>query len=292
VRRMSARAQVEGRPDDTPRGHREPLADLSARTRPAIAHYGPAGIVAPRPRTGTVDSDRRGDQADRAMINQSKSPARDRRTMAGRRPHSSPRTLRCGAHDPADNHDRKIWTASPKPYRSHPGAQAPSFKDCTTFPATSAPRSIRRSCRDPFRTSGSSTTRQSSAIDVGVGLEGLTRRFRATFRWGDIKPETAPAAAVHAGSARRGVAQGRAPATTSGRTSARGAESGGGSGVSVVRELVGMHRRRVPRGAAGPNLRQAKARPALVSGMTIAIEPMINIGRARRSAPWTTSGPS
>src|SRR5213594_3803395 len=55
VRRMSARAQVEGRPDDTPEAIATRLQIYQRDTAPLIAHYAQRGIVHRVPGTGTVD---------------------------------------------------------------------------------------------------------------------------------------------------------------------------------------------------------------------------------------------
>ena len=54
VRRMSARAQVEGRPDDTPEAIATRLQIYQRDTAPLIAHYTQRGIVHRVPGTGTV----------------------------------------------------------------------------------------------------------------------------------------------------------------------------------------------------------------------------------------------
>ena len=55
VRRMSARAQVEGRPDDAPEAIATRLQVYQRDTAPLIAHYAQRGIVHRVPGTGTVD---------------------------------------------------------------------------------------------------------------------------------------------------------------------------------------------------------------------------------------------
>jgi len=55
VRRMSARSQVEGRPDDTPEAIANRLQIYQRDTAPLIAHYAQRGIVHRVPGTGTVD---------------------------------------------------------------------------------------------------------------------------------------------------------------------------------------------------------------------------------------------
>ncbi len=55
VRRMSARAHVEGRPDDTPEAIATRLQIYQRDTAPLIAHYTRRGIVHRVPGTGTVE---------------------------------------------------------------------------------------------------------------------------------------------------------------------------------------------------------------------------------------------
>jgi adenylate kinase len=55
VRRMRARAQVEGRVDDSPEAIATRLQVYQRDTAPLIAHYGQRGIVHRVPGTGTVD---------------------------------------------------------------------------------------------------------------------------------------------------------------------------------------------------------------------------------------------
>jgi adenylate kinase len=55
VRRMSRRAQVEGRPDDTPEAIKTRLQVYQRDTAPLIAHYAERGIVHRVPGTGSVD---------------------------------------------------------------------------------------------------------------------------------------------------------------------------------------------------------------------------------------------
>ena len=55
VRRMRARAQVEGRSDDTPEAIATRLQVYQRDTAPLIAHYAQRGIVHRVPGTGTVD---------------------------------------------------------------------------------------------------------------------------------------------------------------------------------------------------------------------------------------------
>jgi adenylate kinase len=56
VRRMRARAQVEGRTDDSPEAIATRLQVYQRDTAPLIAHYAQRGIVHRVPGTGTVDA--------------------------------------------------------------------------------------------------------------------------------------------------------------------------------------------------------------------------------------------
>jgi adenylate kinase len=55
VRRMRARARVEGRPDDAPEAIATRLQVYQRDTAPLIAHYAQRGIVHRVPGTGTID---------------------------------------------------------------------------------------------------------------------------------------------------------------------------------------------------------------------------------------------
>jgi adenylate kinase len=56
VRRMQARARIEGRTDDTPEAIATRLQVYQRDTAPLIAHYAQRGIVHRVPGTGTVDT--------------------------------------------------------------------------------------------------------------------------------------------------------------------------------------------------------------------------------------------
>ena len=161
--------------------------------------------------------------------------------------------------------------------RSHPGAQ-PSFKGLYDFPATlctSINQEIVHGIPSHKRVLHDGDI---VSVDVGVWLEGLHADSAATFPVGDIKPETARLLAVTQEALAAGVAQARAGNHVGdiGYAVQQVAER---AGYSVVRELVGHGI-----GAAFheepqvPNYGKPKRGPRLVPGMTIAIEPMINIG--------------
>ena len=161
--------------------------------------------------------------------------------------------------------------------RSHPGAQ-PSFKGLYDFPATlctSINQEIVHGIPSHKRVLHDGDI---VSIDVGVWVEGLHADSAATFPVGDIKPETARLLEVTRAALAAGVAQARAGNHVGdiGHAVQQVAEA---AGFSVVRELVGhgigasFHEE-----PQVPNYGKPKRGPRLVPGMTIAIEPMINIG--------------
>ena len=173
--------------------------------------------------------------------------------------------------------------------RSHPGAR-PSFKGLYDFPATLCTSinqevvhgipSAKRLLRDGDVIS----------IDVGVQLEGLHADGAATFPVGPIAPETTRLLDVTQAALAAGIAQARAGNHVGdiGHAVQQVAE---GAGYSVVREMVGhgigasFHEE-----PQVPNYGKPKRGPRLVPGMTIAIEPMVNVGGAEiRTLPdkWT-----
>ena len=77
VRRMSARAQVEGRPDDTPEAIATRLQIYQRDTAPLIAHYAQRGIVHRVPGTGTLRPDPGGHRSE-LVWTQRRRVARDR----------------------------------------------------------------------------------------------------------------------------------------------------------------------------------------------------------------------
>ena len=161
--------------------------------------------------------------------------------------------------------------------RNHPGAQ-PSFKGLYDFPATlctSINQEVVHGIPSRKRVLHDSDI---LSVDVGVRFEGLHADSAATFPVGDIRPEAARLLEVTQEALAAGVAQARAGNHVGdiGYAVQKVAE---GAGYSVVRELVGHGI-----GAAFheepqvPNYGKPKRGPRLVPGMTIAIEPMINVG--------------
>jgi len=163
--------------------------------------------------------------------------------------------------------------------RSHPGAR-PSFKGLYDFPAT-----LCTSINQEIVHGIPSTKRvlhegDLLSVDVGVWLEGLHADSAATFPVADITPQAARLLRVTQEALVAGVAQAQAGNHVGdiGHAVQAVAEA---AGYSVVRELVGHGI-----GAAFheepqvPNYGKPKRGPRLAPGMTIAIEPMINIGGA------------
>ena len=161
--------------------------------------------------------------------------------------------------------------------RSHPGA-LPSFKGLYDFPATLCTSinhevvhgipSAKRVLKDGDLIS----------VDVGVQLEGLHADSAATFPVGEVTPEARRLLQVTQDALAAGIAQAKA-GNHVGDIGHAVQEVAEAAGYSVVREMVGHGI-----GAAFheepqvPNFGKPKRGPRLVAGMTIAIEPMVNIG--------------
>lgn len=163
--------------------------------------------------------------------------------------------------------------------RSHPGAK-PSFKGLYDFPATlctSINQEIVHGIPSPTRVLKEGDL---LSVDVGAWLEGLHADSAATFPVGNVSAEAARLLQVTRDALVAGVAQARAGNHVGdiGHAVQQVAEQ---AGFSVVRELVGHGI-----GAAFheepqvPNYGKPKRGARLVPGMTIAIEPMINVGEA------------
>ena len=161
--------------------------------------------------------------------------------------------------------------------RSHPGAR-PSFKGLYDFPATlctSLNDEIVHGIPSPKRVL---TSGDVLSVDVGVWLEGLHADSAATFPVGAVSAEAARLLQVTQAALQAGLAQARAGNHVGdiGFAVQQVAED---AGFSVVRELVGhgigssFHEE-----PQVPNYGKPKRGPRLVAGMTIAIEPMVNVG--------------
>ena len=161
--------------------------------------------------------------------------------------------------------------------RSHPGAR-PSFKGLYDFPATlctSINQEVVHGIPSPKR-----VLREGDvlSVDVGVWLEGLHADSAATFPVGQISAEAQQLLAV----TQKALAAGVDKARVGNHVGDIGHAVQGvaeGAGYSVVRELVGhgigssFHEE-----PQVPNYGKPRRGPRLVAGMTIAIEPMLNIG--------------
>jgi methionyl aminopeptidase len=161
--------------------------------------------------------------------------------------------------------------------RSHPGAR-PSFKGLYDFPATlctSINQEVVHGIPSPKR-----ILREGDllSVDVGVWLDGLHADSAATFAVGKVTPAAERLLRATRDALAAGVAQARAGNHVGdiGHAVQQVVE---GAGYSVVRELVGhgigssFHEE-----PQVPNYGKPKRGPRLVPGMTIAIEPMVNVG--------------
>jgi methionyl aminopeptidase len=161
--------------------------------------------------------------------------------------------------------------------RSHPGAR-PSFKGLYDFPATlctSINNEVVHGIPSPQR-----VLREGDlvSVDVGVWLEGLHADSAATFAVGDVSGEAQRLLVVTQQALAAGIAEARAGNHVGdiGHAVQQVAE---GAGYSVVRELVGhgigssFHEE-----PQVPNYGKPRRGPRLTPGMTIAIEPMVNVG--------------
>jgi len=161
--------------------------------------------------------------------------------------------------------------------RSHPGAR-PSFKGLYDFPATlctSINDEIVHGIPSPERVLA---TGDLLSVDVGVWLDGLHADSAATFAVADVSAEAQRLLRVTQEALRAGLGQARAGNHVGdiGHAVQQVAEE---AGYSVVRELVGhgigasFHEE-----PQVPNYGKPKRGPCLLAGMTIAIEPMVNVG--------------
>lgn len=161
--------------------------------------------------------------------------------------------------------------------RSHPGAR-PSFKGLYDFPAslcTSINEEVVHGIPSPKRALNAGDL---LSVDVGVALEGLHADSAATFPVGEVSAEATRLLAV----TQQALAAGVAAALAGNHVGDIGhavQEVAEGAGYSVVRELVGhgigssFHE-----DPQIPNYGKPRRGPRLMPGMTIAIEPMVNVG--------------
>jgi len=161
--------------------------------------------------------------------------------------------------------------------RSHPGAR-PSFKGLYDFPATLC-TSINAEVVHGIP-SAKRILREGDllSVDVGVWLEGLHADAAATFAVGKVASGVERLLQVTQDALAAGVAQARAGNHVGdiGHAVQQVAEA---AGYSVVRELVGhgigssFHEE-----PQVPNYGKPKRGARLMPSMTIAIEPMVNVG--------------
>lgn len=162
--------------------------------------------------------------------------------------------------------------------RSHPGAR-PSFKGLYDFPkslCTSINQEIVHGIPSPNRILEEGDI---LSVDCGVCLDGLHADSAITVPVGDVTPETGQLLQVTRSALEAGI---RAAVLGNhvgdiGHAVQAVAEA---AGYSVVRDLVGhgigtsFHEE-----PQVPNHGRPKRGPRLVAGMTIAIEPMVNMGQ-------------
>lgn len=162
--------------------------------------------------------------------------------------------------------------------RSHAGA-TPSFKGLYDFPA-----SLCTSINNEIVHGIPSQTRVLAAgdllsVDCGVCLDGLHADSAVTVGVGQVTPEAARLLQVTQDALQAGITAARA-GNHVGDIGAAVQAVAEGAGYSVVRELVGhgignsFHEE-----PQVPNYGKPKRGARLVAGMTIAIEPMVNVGR-------------
>ncbi len=161
--------------------------------------------------------------------------------------------------------------------RSHPGAR-PSFKGLYEFPATlctSINQEVVHGIPSPRRVLKNGDL---LSVDVGVWLEGLHADAAATFPVGTVSGDVDRLLETTRAALAAGVAQARA-GNHVGDIGHAVQEVAEAAGYSVVRELVGhgigssFHE-----DPQVPNYGRPKRGPRLMPGMTLAIEPMVNVG--------------
>ena len=161
--------------------------------------------------------------------------------------------------------------------RSHPGAR-PSFKGLYDFPAslcTSINHEVVHGIPSKKRVLAAGDL---ISVDVGVWLDGLHADSAATFPVGDVTDAARRLMTATRNALAAGIAQAKAGNFTGdiGHAVQQVAEE---AGYSVVRELVGhgigasFHEE-----PQVPNYGKPRRGTKLAPGMTIAIEPMVNVG--------------
>ena len=162
--------------------------------------------------------------------------------------------------------------------RDHPGA-APSFKGLYDFPATLCTSINNEIVHGIPSAQHVLEDGDIISIDCGVCLEGLHADSAITAPVGEVRADVQKLLSVTQEALRVGIEA----ATVGNHVGDIGhavQQVAEGAGYSVVRELVGhgigtsFHEE-----PQVPNYGKPKRGPRLVPGMTIAIEPMINMGR-------------
>jgi methionyl aminopeptidase len=173
--------------------------------------------------------------------------------------------------------------------RSHPGA-TPAFKGLYGFPGTlctSINQEIVHGIPSRKRVLKDGDV---ISIDVGVGYQGYFTDSATTVPVGTVDPETARLLEVTERSLAAGIAA-AVPGNHLGDIGAAVQKVVEAAGFSVVRDLVGhgigaeFHEE-----PQVPNYGKPKRGLKLVPGLTLAIEPMVNVGSAQtRTLPdkWT-----
>ena len=183
----------------------------------------------------------------------------------------------------------ELDSAAERFIRGHRGA-TPSFKGLYGFPKSlciSINEEIVHGIPSPKR-----ILREGSivSVDVGVQLEGLHADSAATFPVGSVPPEAQRLLQVTKDALAAGIAQAK-PGNHVGDIGHAVQQVAESAGYSVVREMVGhgigsaFHEE-----PQVPNFGKPKRGARLVPGMTIAIEPMVNVGGAEirtLSDKWT-----
>ena len=155
----------------------------------------------------------------------------------------------------------------------------PTFKGYRGYPAsicTSPNSMVVHGIPGPYRLEEADIL----AVDVGVTLDGLVADSAFTFPVGEIDPDAQRLLDVCQAALAAGIEQARA-GNQIGHISAAVQERTEAAGFSVVRSLVGhgvgrsMHEE-----PQIPNWGEPGRGPKLATGMTLAIEPMINAGGA------------
>jgi methionyl aminopeptidase len=172
---------------------------------------------------------------------------------------------------------------------SHPGARA-AFKGLYGFPGsvcTSVNEEIVHGIPSRERVLREGDT---VSLDFGVQLDGMYTDAAITLPVGDIDAETQRLLDVTKASLDAGIAAAR-PGNHLGDIGAAVQGVVEAAGFSIVRDLVGhgvgnsLHE-----DPQVPNYGKPKRGPKLLAGMTLAIEPMVNVGSAKtRTMPdkWT-----